>query len=235
MKHPYLCCFFAIALSFTAYQPGFRLNAADLWNKTGVGVSAPSYYVEGQAKKKGNSGIYYNNRDGSNSYNQKTLYNVKDPSALAAGKRRDRLNAMANNYKGVNTSNRKQRPSKQFAFMSSDAVANRQADIDLALQNEYNRRKETAQNMRRLQESSRRSLIAADKAEDKRLKELEARRQKYMQERERKKAMALKGKGVLYSGTSKSTKASRAGYSSYTSSSSTGLKKPKRLFNDPNN
>ena len=230
MKHPYICAFLTVALSFTAYQPGFRLNAAELWNSTDQSSPAPSYY-SGKKGGNGSSGVYYNAPKNSRASNSGTLFNVQDEAAMAGKDIRGGLQANIETYKNINKDMRPQKSSKQFAFMSPAAVADRQTDIDNALQIEYEQRKATAKLMMEVYEEVQQSLADAEKADqEQRAADAEEKRQKDL-EREQKKTRALSGKkGSYKSSGSRGTTYTAGG----TTSSSTGLKKPTRLFNDPN-
>lgn len=231
MKHPYLCAFLTVALSFTAYQPGFRLNAAELWNSTGTGPSAPSYYINKEGGQKNKPGAYYNVLGGMTDANERTLYNVKDPSIIAANQKQSSLLAVMHAYDNVDTEGR-QRQSKQYGYMSADAVANRQADVDHALQIEYETRQRTAREMAKVQEEVAVARYESDKARQEELSAKEAQKQKEALEREQQKANALSGRKGAY--RSSKSRSGGARYTARSASSKTGLKKPTRLFNDPN-
>ncbi len=226
MKHPYLCACLTFIMCVSAYHSGVRLNAAELWNSTGVGTGSPSsYYVE---KKEGNSDSYYNSTRKPTANRQTALFNAKDPSTVTSGE--GGLDAAIHAYKSVKLGN--QRPSRQFKTMSAVAVANRQADIDHALQLEYNRRKATASLMIEVARQDNAAQAKARKDRQKDLAAMKAEKEAKAYEREQKKARALGRKSVYRASSSAASNSVRKRVTS--SSSTMELKKPARLFNDPN-
>ena len=240
MKHPYLCACLTFALGMTVYQPGVRLNAAELWNSTETGSSSSPYYVEDKSYKENKSGNYYNTPKNSNTVDSGVLFNVQDSAAFASRKGYGGLKSVVQAYKDVKKG--KQRQSKQFAFMSASAVSNRQADIDFALQLEYKRRKATAKHMIEVYKEVEAARITSEKAHQEQRAAIEAEKQEKALERKRKKDRALgrkdsyRSSGRSSSSRSSSSRSSHGGYTTdyQPSSSSTRLKKPTRLFNDPN-
>jgi hypothetical protein len=225
MKHPYLCACLTFALSVTAYHSGVRLNAAELWNATGTGASSPSssYYVKKKEDRKGQSETYYNATRKFNPANRTELFNSQDQTKVSSGE--GGLDSAIYSYKNVKMG--KQRDSKQFKTMSANAVANRQADIDHALQIEYDTRKATARN--RIEVAKRVDAARAKFKRDRQteLAAMQSEEETKAMERERKKARALGRTGAY--------RTSNSGVKYKTKdASSKDLKKPTRLFNDPN-
>lgn len=228
MRHPYLCAYLTFVLSVTAYHSGVRLNAAELWNSTGVGSSPPSsssYYVKKKEDRKGQSETYYNATRKFNPANRAELFNSQDSSKVSSGE--GGLDSAIHSYKSVSMG--KQRESKQFKTMSARAVANRQADIDHALQIEYDTRKQTALHMIEVAKEDDAARAKARRNRQAELATMQEEKEAKVQERQRKKDRAL----GISNGTHRVSKngGSRKGIES---SSSTDLKKPTRLFNDPN-
>ncbi len=122
--------------------------------------------------------------------------------------------------------------------MSSDAVANRQADIKLAMSIEYSTKKATAKHMIEVQKQVDIAVAQGEKQHEAAVAAYEAEQEAKALARQRKKDIALGRVASLgkSSGTSSSSRSSAyTTQSSSTASSSLGLKKPSRLFNDPNN
>ena len=228
MRHPYLCVCLTFALSVTAYHSGVRLNAAELWNSTGVGASSSSsYYVDKKSSKKGNIGSYYNVPGNSSSINRATLYNVKDATklnSLGGG-----LETVVQAYNNVKMG--RQKKSRQFSTMSADAVSNRQADIDHALQIEYSTRKSTAMYMIEVYKKDEAARVQGLRDHQDHLAAMRAEKETKALERQRKKDRAL---GRASGRRISSARGGKRVVNSSSSRSSTGLKKPARLFNDPN-
>ncbi len=241
MKHPYLCACFTFVFCVVAYHSGIRLNAAELWNSVGVGKSSSfssSYYVrknkrdsEKKSRTLYNATKRFNQADRHSK--RRVLFNSQDPSKVGSGK--GRVEAAIYTYKSIRL--REQRSSKQFEIMSADAVANRQADIDHALQLEYERRKATAKHMIEVARADEAARFRAKKARQLKLASIEAEKNKRDEERARKKARALGMAGAYRTSRSSSNNSRRKVTRKLlppSSSSAVKLKKPARLFNDPN-
>ncbi len=223
MKHPYLCACLTFAMCVTAYHSGVRLNAAELWNSKGVGSSSSSssYYVKKKDNGAEKPNTLYNATRRFNPANRTELFNSQDRSKVSSGE--GGLDVAINAYKNIKLG--KQRTSKQFKTMSANAVANRQSDIDHALQLEYDRRKATAKHMVEVAKGNKITRAKSRRDHQAQLFALQAEKEEIAMNRERKKARALG-----YRTSSRSS----GKYRKRISSSSTQLKKPARLFNDPN-
>ena len=226
MKHPYLCVCLTFVMCLTAYHSGVRLNAAELWNSTRSGASSsdsPSYFVKKKEDVRGQSATIYNDSRKSNQVNRKTLFNSKNSSIVSSNG--GGLDEAIHAYNNVKMG--KQRPSRQFKSMSPNAVSNRQADIDLALQHEYDRRKATARMMIDVAREVGATRARTDRERQEELVAIREEKEAKALAAQRKKDRAI-GKNVAYRTSNRNVRYKK-------SSSSSDLKKPTRLFNDPNN
>ncbi len=204
MKRPILCLFMAGIFMFATFEPFTTSNAAELWNATPRGKTA------------GKGSTLYNKRGGSSDnslYNRKTQSrnNILSPNHGLSSIRTSKYVQMSG-----------QHPSKLWRIMSPSAVKNRQADIDLALQQEYNIKKTTAKLVNNAIREGERHRIAGDKQHQKMLDKYEAERAAEKQERLDRKYNFLNGGA---------TKPNRRTYKSTSTREETGLKKPRKLFN----
>ena len=128
-------------------------------------------------------------------------------------------------------SKREQYESKQYAFMHPTAVKNRKEDTDLALKREYNRSQELVKFQKQGDIENENADTRAAFAHQKRVAEYINDREgiKEAQKREKKKAYyALVGAASGNGRGSARTASPKINQNKY------GLKKPKKLFNDPN-
>ncbi|MCK5374906.1 MAG: hypothetical protein KAJ40_06445 [Alphaproteobacteria bacterium] len=229
MKYPYLYVCLAFSVSVAAFQPMIHLDAAELWNAKKGATSSPAYTGNKDKSKSGSNG-YYNVPKASTAANRSQLYNTKDPSrnynSNAGG-----LQTVIQAYNDVEMG--MQKTSKQFQTMSKQAVANRQADINHALQMEYETRKATAKHMIGVYKEAEASRIKGEKEHQLAIAAYKTEKEDKALERQRKKDIALGKITTLRGSSSEKTGLSYTAKSS-SSSQSLGLKKPARLFNDPN-
>tara|TARA_R110001592_G_scaffold144484_4_gene367659 strand:+ start:28696 stop:29361 length:666 start_codon:yes stop_codon:yes gene_type:complete len=220
MKHPVLCTLFTLFLTLTTAQPFVASYATELWN----------------SQKKSNSGgkTYYYNKSKSSTSGNVTLYNTTTPPAYNTSKNGG-LKQTLQGYQKVEVSG--QHSSKLWGLMSPSALANRQADIEHALQVEYDTRKITAAHITTVFKEVQTAQMKADKEYQNTLSEYQQKKQAEELAAQQKKEQALNG------GTShrkKTYSASGSGKkklyvtSKESTETNTKLKKPKRLFNDPN-
>ncbi len=211
MKHPFLCVFMVCALTMATAHPFVNLNAAEIWN----------------SGTKNNSGKYYNNpktgQDGDGKYYNdtgKTYEGTYKPGA------RKKLNAL-HAFSGAKKSGRKE--SKLWSLMSPSAIASRNADTDYALQKEYERAKRNDELMKKVYADNEEEYYKALLRHQDRVGENLRMKNKAKEDREKKKLRAFKqlSNGSFYRPSPKYT----AGEDN---KNPMGLKKPKRLYNDPN-
>ena len=221
MRHPVLCTFLALILTFTTAQPFAGLNAAELWNsQKEKGTSKKTYYYN-QSKSSNKKGI--------------TLYNSQSSQksnsiSLGGGDLKSTLQA----YKNVKVSG--QHPSKLWKFMSTSALKNRQADIDHALQIEYKTRQDTAKKMTALFKEVQIARIKAEKEYQKQLADYYEKKEAEELEKQKKKEEALSGAGYKSKSYSSKNSGKKKVYKiSGAKDKKVRLKKPKRLFNSPSN
>ncbi len=184
-----------------------QLNAAELWNsnKSSSGKSKGSYY---NSRSSDGRGI--------------TLYNRKNPDRSMAS---SGLRSNIRTYRNINIA-REQKASRLWQTMSPSAIINRQADTDNALQHEYNSRKR----MKNLMVAAAKNRSAYRLAGNKRHK---ANLERVRSERLAKK-QALWAKKNRALQRVDDTWHSRKYHKARVKERNTSLKKPKRLFNDPN-
>ncbi len=211
MRHPILCLFMIFAFTIVTASPYMNLNAAELWNSQSRGTSSGEK-------------TYYNKRhkseDGKNTlYNRK---NTKRRTPTASRGLRNNIKA----YKNMRIS-RETKSSRLWKFMSPIALRNRQADVERSLQREYDIRRATRAMMIAGAKSREAYRLKSERKHKTRLEELEEKRKDRAEKRAAKKWNALYNSRRLISYGKNAKTPTR-------NSRSTGLKKPKRLFNDPN-
>lgn len=232
MKHPILCIFLALILTFTTAHPFAGLQATELWNSQKKGSDSKDdgkiyYYNKSKSSPTAKGGITLYNRKAQQSYS----------TSIGGG-----LKATINGYKKVKFSG--QHPSDLWKYMSDSAIQNRQADIDNALQIEYETRKKTANHMASMLKEVQVAQIKAEQSYQKELAEYEALKKEEELEKQRKKEYALNGGKNYKSQRSKKNTYTSSKVSSVKSASSKSesgkkttvikMKKPKKLFNSPN-
>ncbi len=233
MKHPILCTFLALVLTFTTALPFTGLHATELWNSQKKGSNSKDggkvyYYNKSKSSPTAKGGITLYNRQAQQSYS----------SHVGGG-----IKSTIESYKKVKYSG--QHPSDLWKYMSDSAVQNRQADIDNALQVEYETRQKTAAHMANMLKEVQVAQVKAEQSYQKELAEYEALKKAEELEKQKKKEYALNG-GKNYKSYSSSKK------NTYTSSKASGkksiynksasskksttikMKKPPKLFNSPN-
>ena len=207
------------------------LNAAELWNSTNSNASEKKVY-------------YYNGAKRDDSKKGITLYNKQSKKggiSLGSG-----LKSTIEGYKKVSMSG--QHKSKLWKFMSQSAIENRQADIDNALQIEYETQKQTSKAMIKSIKEAQAYQLQGQQKHQQALNEYYEKEAMAKAEREKKKQAALSGKKykappVAYSSKAMTQAAMQKQYKS-PSSSSASENKPKevkvplntgtKLFNTPN-
>lgn len=225
MKYPILCAFLVVVFTASAFQPFASSDAAEIWNsqrKNSTSRTNSYYNPSGKASNRTPSATLYNSR------------NSRTPDKVKYG---NRLDSVVQAYKDVKMSG--QRESKQWKHLSSNAKKNRQSDIDRALQIEYKTRKNTAKSMIQVFKEDEIARQKNKKRHEAERAAREAAKEEKALERQHKKDIALgrAEKGSTRSSVKGSYTASgskRVRRVRKSSSSSTRLKKPKRLFNDPN-
>ena len=211
MKYPVFCFFMVCFLTVMVAPPFIGADAAQLWNKPDRAKSGKAYYNKRKPFEDADAPVLYN----------QTKRDRMTPSG------RGSLNAIQA-YGKVTMPG--QKPSKLWETMAPSAARNRQADIDFALQQEYNIRKKVSAEMIKALRIRAQQDAAQEKKYQAELAAYRAEQDAIKQKKLEKKLQAL---GFL-------TSAARAYKSSGTykrasrKDDSTGLKKPKRLFNDPN-
>ena len=207
------------------------LNAAELWNSTNSSASEKKVY-------------YYNGAKRDDSKQGITLYNkqsTKRGISLGSG-----LKSTIEGYKKVSMSG--QHKSKLWKFMSQSAIENRQADIDNALQIEYETQKKTSKAMIKSIKEAQAYQLQGHKKHQQALNEYYEKEALAKAEREKKKQAALSGKTyrappVASSSKAMSQAALQKKYKSSSSSTSSDKKAKEvrvplnpgtKLFNTPN-
>lgn len=218
MKHRVICFLMACIFTATTAHPFMSVDAAELWNKgTSAKKSGKSYYNKsGNTTKKGTHTLF--NRKGT------VVHNEKSASAYRGH------NAGYGFYTEVRMS--EQKVSRQWKMLSASAVRNRQADVDLALQQEYEILKDVAKKMNIATKQQQKVRVQNYKKHQKEIAryKVAAAEAELDEEVRRDRAYAKLGhkKGKSSRKVSKSS-----GRKSATKTRSSGLKKPTRLFNDP--
>ncbi|MGN7439276.1 MAG: hypothetical protein ACTHOO_11615 [Alcanivorax sp.] len=227
MKHPIFCLFMVFALVVSTASPMTILNAAELWNSQ-------------SGKSKSGTPSYYNASKGTAKHGI-TLYN-KQSNRQGISLGNSGLKSTLQGYKKVEMTG--QHKSKLWGFMSDSAAANRQADIDNALQIEYETQKYTSKEMTKVINDVRAYQLKGQQKHAQDLNEYYEQKALEEQEREKKKQAALNGhtykapaaytsKGVAQAGQKKAykttvSKPTKAG------EVSVELKRAPKLFNTPN-
>ena len=135
MKRKIICLFMVCVFSAVTLQPIDSASAAKLWN---------SQSDRADDSGKGKSRIYSPSKKGKSQ--KRTLYNRNGQGrATISNSRSARGSNSIEAYKRVKMTG--QKPSKLWKFMDSSAASNRQNDIDMALQQEYNINKKAAVTM----------------------------------------------------------------------------------------
>ncbi len=206
-KRPILCLFMVCAFTIVTVKPFTQLSAAELWNS-----SEP----RGERSKKS----LYNKRYKDDS--SPTLYNRQNSGRTysSAGLNRD-IRA----YRRIKIA-RETRESRLWKFMSPSAIISRQVDTDHALQYEYNSRKRLRNNMVRAAKSREAYRLAGEKRHKAAVEKFQEKKRLERRAAWKKKHDALRW-GDDYQRSNRK-------YKSVRKKPKTGLKKPKRLFNDPN-
>ena len=224
MKHPILCTFLALVLTFTTALPFTGLHATELWNS------------KNSQKNDGDQKTYYYTKSKPSSKGGITLYNKKSKQTYVSSNSGN-LKATLEGYKKVKFSG--QHPSDLWKYMSDSAIQNRQADIDNALQIEYDTRKKTAKHMVNVFKEVQKAQAEAKVKYQKELDEYYAMKEAEELAKQQKKENALNG-GTAYKGKSKNKSYVSKGngkkviYSKSSSDSKTTsikLNKPKKIFN----
>lgn len=130
MKHPILLISIVSLFVVGDGNPFTDLGAAEVWNS--------------QSKRQVTSDkrtIFNRSKNSNVGKGQTTLFNRQDYSNINSSSHGG-LNAKIQSYKEVDMT--QQVPSKLWGLLSPQALANKQADVDNALQNEYERKKATA-------------------------------------------------------------------------------------------
>ncbi len=130
MKRPILLMSMVALLVVSDGNPFADLGAAEVWNS--------------QSKRQITSDkrtIFNRSKNSSVGKGPTTLYNRQSRSDINASSHGG-LNSRIQSYKSVDLT--KQVPSKLWGLLSPQALENRQADIDHALKNEYERKKATS-------------------------------------------------------------------------------------------
>ncbi len=211
MKHPILCLFMILSFTVSVIPESEPLSAAEIWNTNRVGgkKSEGSYYNKKNYGKNGSSVIYNKRHKGDNRF------------------RLPIVSRSVRNYKKMRIS-REIKASKLWKTMSPAAIRNRQADINLALQREYNLRIKLRNSMKiaaRIREKSRKY------AHIEHLKRVEEYKER---KRARERIEWEKKQRFLDYGHDLIRKKKRVYKVRTYKNDGIGLKKPKRLFNDPN-
>ncbi len=135
MKRKIICLFMVCVFGAVTLQPSDSARAAKLWN---------SQTDRAGDSEKGKRRIYSPNK--TKGSQKRTLYNRKGQGrAVISNSRSSRELNSIEAYKRVKMAG--QKPSKLWKFMDSSAASNRQSDIDMALQQEYNINKKAAVTM----------------------------------------------------------------------------------------
>lgn len=217
MKHRIFCFLMVCIFTISTAQPFMSADAAELWNKKSSGKSSGKTY-RSKPRSTGKQGAHsFINRKGLSSRVESNTVKYRGHSGYGF-------------YTEVRMS--KQKKSKQWARMSSSSVRNRQNDLDIALQQEYTILKNVAKKMN----------VASKKQQEKRYQDykrhqrdiaqykLDYAKSKVDEEKRRDRAYAKLSNKKGWSSRRSSKSSTRKPASG---NRSTGLKKPKRLFNDP--
>ncbi|PCI98583.1 MAG: hypothetical protein COB14_07640 [Alphaproteobacteria bacterium] len=205
-----MVCIFTISTA----QPFMSADAAELWNKKSSGKSAGKTY-RNKPRSTGTHSFF--NRKGLSSRVENKTAKYRGHSGYGF-------------YTEVRMS--KQKKSRQWARMSSSSVRNRQNDLDLALQQEYTILKNVAKKMNIASKKQQESRYQDYKRHQKEVVQykLDYAKSKVDEEKRRDRAYAKLSNKKGWSSRRSSKSSTRK---SASSKRSTGLKKPKRLFNDP--
>lgn len=227
VRYPFLCVCLAFAMCFVTVDSFSSLTAAELWNsqKKGATEGKKTYYYNLKVKPTDDKTIKL--------YNGKTK--TKSTTRNVSGAN---LTSVLKGYSNIKVSG--QRASKAWGFLSANAAANREADINSALKFEYKQRKETAKTMSKMLNKVRKANIKADKKYANKLAEYQKKKDDEKRAKKLKKQRALNGgklpKGKAYSlnRSSKSSKSVKTSSSSRPKEKRIQTKKPQRIFNSPN-
>ena len=208
MKYPvFFTCLVCLLTVFP--RPFTSADAAQLWNKPEAaksGKTGKTYY--GRKKRTGpDKGVLYN-RQGQT---RKSFLHDGHLKAVHA-------------YSRVSMPG--QKPSRLWGIMAPSAVKNRQADIEFALQQEYNIRKKVAADMLQTLKLRAQQRAADERRHQDALARYAAEQTAIKQHKLEKKQRAL--------GLSAAGPAQKSAGTYKRKEKGTGLKKPRRLFNDPN-
>ncbi len=213
IKNITLFAILILSVCALAFTPIFAVQAAQLWNKPSTektDTKKKSYYNK---SKPSTNGFLYNSKSSKE-------YTIRDKN----------LTDMMKGYQTVRMT--KQTKSALWSVMSPMAVSGRQSDINNALRHDYQTRINTSRNMINVLKQSAKFQLASEKRYENVVQAYKAKMAAKAENKRQKKerAMALMAKGK-YKGLS--SKKSGNVYVSGKASKSTGLKKPKKLFNDP--
>ncbi|MFP4097857.1 MAG: hypothetical protein ACLFU1_03610 [Alphaproteobacteria bacterium] len=219
MKHPYLCVCLTLALSITVFQPTVRLDAAELWNSQNRSSSRIVPYI---ANRGGETGSYHN-RSG-RSFEGGTLYNSRNPASRRSG---TGLRVSSLTRERTSYGLREMQMPAHWSSLPVHALAHRKAITQCILEKDRDLREGSARVMAEMRQNSQKNLAREEQKYLKKLAAFRAERAEYS-----------KLKRVALGKVSQEHRPSRNVYRSYTarsdSSARGGLKKPVRLFNDPN-
>lgn len=153
MKRPFLLFSLTVLMVISVGNPFTDLGAAEVWN------SQKKRTITSEKRT-----IYNTPKNSRAGKGATTLFNRKDFGNINTGS--NNLNQRIQSYRQIDIT--QQQPSKLWGLLSPQALASKQADVDHALKNEYERKKETAK-----------TVIAA-------MKEYEVHRLKAVREHEKK-------------------------------------------------
>ncbi len=230
VRRPFLCLVLTGVMTLSSVSSYQELYAQELWNSDKAGTTADITYDEGKdlgpqtyynVKRKFYSKIEHGNY---------TLFNYHDKITRYDRSRYERQIRAA---QAMNAA-REQYVPAEWGRLSASALRHRQADTDLALQFEYERRLVAKE--KRIA-SLKRGQEASEAAEQRRLEKIaKTRADRYAQkaEREERKRVALglsSGETKTYSAKSTSTNTSSGNGRVTKVHSNTTTNKPRRLFN----
>ncbi len=203
MKRQILYIAMVSVFTFVIFQPYMNLNAAELWNSPSKGKDL-----------------------GNKIYNQRKAYEAK--KSLYNRTNENKKSQFNHGVSSIRTSKdikmSKQYPSKLWEIMPASELENRQADIDFALEQEYNIKKKTAILVNKVIRDNEKRQYAAEKRYQKDLA-------KYELEELSDKAERLERKyRSIYSDSHKQLRRVSKSYKSSSSNNKSG-NKPKKLFN----
>lgn len=217
MKHPLLCMVLTLVLVVMDGRPFDMLGAAEIWNSQ-----------SGQ-RSSGEKRTIYNKPKNSNAgKGVTTLYNRQSTSNARVSSRAG-LQAQISTYAQIVPG--QQVPSKLWGLLSPQALLNKQADVDHALQKEYDRKSKTAVIMAKMLRESEALRLEGERKHQEDVARYHADKDAYEAARQAEKERALRGRasGRVYTASNK-----KRVYKGRAGENRTVLKKPKRLFNDPN-